>query len=83
MVSKIVKKILGDKEVLCRFTFTEDDIYSPDEYIDMAVKLHGMGVKLDPVALKKKCKIDFIADDQPDIWTPPEQTEETFSPKEA
>lgn len=83
VVSKIVHRILGEKEVLCRFTFTEDDIYSPDEYIDMAVKLHGMGVKLDPVALKKKCKIDFIADDQPDIWTPPEQPKETFTPGEA
>ena len=71
VVKKIVRKILGEAEVCCRFTFTEDDVYSPDEYIDMAIKLHSMGIKLDPALLKEKTQIDFISTVQPDEWSPP------------
>lgn len=67
-----VTKILFGQEALCRFTYVEDDEYSAQDYLDMATKLHALGVKLDPMKLKEITKLDFISDDQVEEWTPPE-----------
>lgn len=71
VVSKVTRILFGE-EPLCRFTYVEDDEYSAQDYLDMATKLHAMGVKLDKKALKEATKLAFISDDQVEEWTPPE-----------
>lgn len=59
--------------LLCRFNFIEDSEYSADEYIDMAKKLHDMGIPLDAKKMKQVLGIDFIADTASEVWTPSEE----------
>ena len=37
---------------MCRLSFVEDDEYSANDYLDMAVKLNSLGVKIDSSKLK-------------------------------
>ena len=70
MVSKICKVVLGE-EPLCRFTYVEDDEYSAQDYLNMAVQLNSIGVKIDKAKLKEATKLAFISDEQVQEWTPP------------
>lgn len=74
-VVKKCAKHLGYSEALCRFTFTEDAEYSANDYLDMAVKLNSLGVKVDATKLKDITKLDFI-DDSEKEWTPAEPSKE-------
>lgn len=65
---------------LVRFTFVEDDEYSANDYIDMAVKLNTLGVKLDASKLKEMTKLAFI-DDTEQTWTP-EKEDKDWTPEE-
>ena len=68
--------------MLCRFTFVEDDEYSANDYLDMAAKLSGLGVKIDAAKLKEITKLDFIDDSQVE-WTPdPKDTSTEWSPED-
>lgn len=69
-VRKAVNEILGEKEVLCRFTFIETDSTTPAEYLDLAAKAKAMGLNVDVGQLKKLTKLTFISDDQKDVWQP-------------
>lgn len=80
MVNKICAK-LGLGDVKCRFVFVEDDEYTADNYLDMAVKLNNLGLKIDPVELKKITKLSFI-DDTEKEWTPPKDTSKEWSPSD-
>ena len=68
---------------LVRFTFVEDDEYSANDYIDMAVKLNTLGVKLDASKLKEMTKLAFI-DDSAVEWTPKQEDKPTaeWTPEE-
>lgn len=67
---------------MCRFSFVEDDEYSANDYLDMAVKLNSLGVKIDSAKLKEITKLDFI-DDSTVEWTPtPEDASTEWSPEE-
>lgn len=57
---------------MCRFSFVEDDEYSANDYLDMAVKLNTLGVKIDSSKLKEITKLDFI-DDSTVEWSPKEE----------
>lgn len=70
MVSKICKVLLRE-EPLCRFTYVEDDEYSAQDYLNMAVQLNSIGVKIDKAKLKEVTKLAFISDEQLQEWTPP------------
>lgn len=51
----VVKKCaqhLGYSNVACRFEFVEDDEFAAKDYVDLAEKLHSMGVKIDSKKLK-------------------------------
>ena len=51
----VVKKCaqhLGYSKVACRFEFVEDDEFAAKDYVDLAEKLHSMGVKIDSKKLK-------------------------------
>lgn len=67
---------------MCRFSFVEDDEYSANDYLDMAVKLNSLGVKIDSAKLKEITKLDFI-DDSTVEWTPtPEDASAEWSPED-
>ena len=68
----VVKKCaqqLGYSNVACRFEFVENDEFEAKDYVDLAEKLHSMGVKIDSKKLKELTKLDFI-DDSDMTWTP-------------
>ena len=74
----VVKKCaqhLGYNKVACRFEFVEADEFEAKDYIELAEKLHSMGVKIDSKKLKELTKLDFI-DDSETTWTPSNSTEE-------
>lgn len=62
VVSKVVQKLFPGKSLLCRFDFVEDDEYSAQDYLDMALKLNQIGVKLDAAKIKEATKLAFIQD---------------------
>ena len=68
----VVKKCaqhLGYSKVACRFEFVEADEFEAKDYVELAEKLHSMGVKIDGKKLKELTKLDFI-DDSETTWTP-------------
>lgn len=73
VVRKICREILR-QDVLCRFSFVEDEDTTPDEYIEMASKLASIGIPLNLTELKKLTNISFIKDgtedESADLWTP-------------
>ena len=74
----VVKKCaqhLGCSKVACRFEFVEADEFEAKDYVELAEKLHSMGVKIDSKKLKELTKLDFI-DDSETTWTPSNSTEE-------
>lgn len=84
VVSKVAHRLFPGKMLLCRFEFVEDDEYSAQDYLDMALKLNQIGVKLDAAKLKEATKLAFIQDieewmPKPDkgdgSWTPAEKDE--------
>ena len=60
---------LGYSKVACRFEFVETDEFEAKDYVELAEKLHSMGVKIDGKRLKELTKLDFI-DDGETTWTP-------------
>lgn len=60
---------LGYDKVACRFEFVETDEFEAKDYVELAEKLHNMGVKIDAGKLKQLTKLDFI-DDSDITWTP-------------
>lgn len=72
MSDVVVKKCaqqLGYSTVACRFEFVEADEFGAKDYVELAEKLHSMGVKIDGKKLKELTKLDFI-DDSDMTWTP-------------
>ena len=72
MSEVVVKKCaqqLGYSDVACRFEFVEADEFAAKDYVELAEKLHSMGVKIDGKKLKELTKLDFI-DDSETTWTP-------------
>lgn len=69
-VSKCVRKMFGNVDVKCRFTFIESDYVTPEEYLSMASTLKNMGVTIDIAKLKEITKLSFISDEQSSVWQP-------------
>lgn len=76
VVNKVVKHLFGDNaQPLVRFSFVEDDEYTANDYLDMAVKLSTLGMKIDATKLKEATKLAFI-DDSEQTWSPKTPEEE-------
>lgn len=73
-------KVLGWDKARCRFTFIEDEPFSPLEYLEMAEKAHALGMKIDTSKFKSLTKLQFIAEDE--VWTPPRETSPEWTPEE-
>lgn len=82
VVKKCLREKFGNAKLMCRFSYVEDDEYSANDYLDMAVKLNTLGVKVDASKLKEITKLDFIDDSRVE-WTPtPEDTSKEWSPED-
>ena len=69
IVIKRCAEHLGYSKVACRFEFIEKDEFEAKDYVELAEKLHSIGVKIDSKKLKELTKLDFI-DDSETTWTP-------------
>ena len=69
IVIKRCAEQLGYSKVACRFEFVEADEFEAKDYVELAEKLHSMGVKIDSKKLKELTKLDVI-DDNETTWTP-------------
>ena len=69
IVIKRCAEQLGYSKVACRFEFVEADEFEAKDYVELAEKLHSIGVKIDSKKLKELTKLDFI-DDSETTWTP-------------
>ena len=69
IVIKRCAEQLGYSRVECRFEFVEADEFEAKDYVELAEKLHSIGVKIDSKKLKELTKLDFI-DDSETTWTP-------------
>lgn len=70
VVDKCVAKMFGSAEVKVRFEFVEADEVKPSEYLELAQKAKALGLKVDVQKLKSLTGLQFIADEEKDLWTP-------------
>ena len=77
VVEKCVKKVYGDDaEVKVRFEFVEQSETTPDEYLELAKKAKELGLKVDIQKLKELTNLDFISEEEQDLWQPEQNAEE-------
>lgn len=77
VVEKCVKKVYGnDAEVKVRFEFVEQNETTPDEYLELAKKAKELGLKVDVQKLKELTNLDFISEEEQDLWQPEQNAEE-------
>lgn len=63
------------QEQLCRFEYIEEENTSPSEYIKMAAELKSLGCKIDLQKLKELTKLDFISEEEADLWQPEQEAD--------
>lgn len=56
--------------MLVRFEFTEADEVKPLEYLELAAKCKDLGIKVDIAKLKELTGLQFISDEEQDLWVP-------------
>lgn len=77
VVEKCVKKVYGnDAEVKVRFEFVEQNETTPDEYLELAKKAKELGLKVNVQKLKELTNLDFISEEEQDLWQPEQNAEE-------
>ena len=69
-MDKCVAKKFGKAEVKVRFEFVESDEVKPIEYLEMAAKVKALGLKIDVSRLKSLTGLEFIMDEEKDLWSP-------------
>ena len=83
LTNNVVRKCAAKlgQELLCRFTFIEEEPFSVMEYIEMATKCRDLGIEIDTSEFKKLTKLPFIAEKE--IWKPSiEETSKEWSPED-
>lgn len=71
VVDKCVRYIYGDNaNSLVRFEFVEQDQTKPMEYLELAKKATELGLKIDIQKLKQLTNLDFISDEENELWSP-------------
>ena len=70
VVDKCVQKLFGNEESLVRFEFIEADDTKPSEYLELAQKCRDLGIKINVQKLKEMTGLQFINDEEQDVWTP-------------
>lgn len=80
VVTKCVKEKFGNAPCRVRFSFVEDDDISVEKYIEMAERLHNIGISIDKSKLKQMLKLDFIQDLEE--WSPSNNKQESAEDKQ-
>lgn len=71
VVDKCVASKFGQSAVpKVRFEFIEADEVKPAEYLELAQKCKDLGLKVDVQKLKDITGLQFISDEEKDVWTP-------------
>lgn len=66
-----MRYIYGDNaNSLVRFEFVEQDQTKPMEYLELAKKATELGLKIDIQKLKQLTNLDFISDEENELWSP-------------
>ena len=66
-----MKHIYGDNaNSLVRFEFVEQDQTKPMEYLELAKKATELGLKIDIQKLKQLTNLDFISEEENELWSP-------------
>lgn len=66
-----MKKVYGpNAETKVRFEFVETSDVKPSEYLEMAKQCRDLGLKIDIQKLKEVTNLDFISEEEADLWTP-------------
>ncbi len=68
-VNKVAKEILKE-ECLCHFEYVEKENITPDEYLELAKKCVDLGIKVDINKLKDLTGLQFISENESEIWQP-------------
>lgn len=78
VVEKCVKHVFGrGEEVKVRFSFIEADDTKPMEYLELAEKCRKLGLAIDVQKLKDVTGLDFLKDEEGELWTVPESNDST------
>lgn len=75
-VKKCIDRYFPGQQMKVRFSFVENDQIKPEEYIGMAERVKALGLSIDVQKLKELTHLEFISDEQKDIWTPVSETKE-------
>lgn len=77
VVDKCVKKVYGNgAEVKVRFEFVEQDEMKASDYLDLAKKAKELGLKVDVQKLKELTNLDFISEEEQDLWQPEQNADD-------
>lgn len=68
-VGKVAKEVFGQKP-LCKFAYVESDDTTPKEYLELAKQCQDLGLKVDIEKLKELTGLQFISDEEKDVWIP-------------
>lgn len=68
-VDKVAREILKE-DCLCHFEYVEKENTKPEEYLDLAKKCVELGIKVDINKLKELTGLQFISDNESELWTP-------------
>ena len=69
-VNKCVKSFDKNGEVKCRFEFVEKEKISPEQYLNLARMCRDIGMSIDINKLKEMTGLQFINEEEKDLWTP-------------
>ena len=69
-INKCVKSFDKTGEVKCRFEFIEKEKISPEQYLNLARMCRDIGMSIDINKLKEMTGLQFINEEEKDLWTP-------------
>lgn len=75
VLRKCVKHYLNTDNLLCRFEFVESDNTTPEKYLELAQRCKDLGISVDISKLKEITGLQFINENEKDLWTPVKENE--------
>ena len=75
VLRKCIKHYLNTDKLLCRFEFVESDNTTPEKYLELAQKCKDLGISVDISKLKEITGLQFINENENDLWTPVKENE--------
>lgn len=75
LTSSAVRKCVNAKfglgtKLLCRFDFVESKEVDPEQYLALAKQCQDLGIKVDIAKLRELTGLQFISEEEKDVWSP-------------